>query len=82
MTSLADRIIQAACARHGASLEKIRGWGRLKPETAARGQMAALLHEWRGLSWPEIGLMMNKRHTTCMAAAARFWLAWEAEHGE
>lgn len=74
----AEQIANAACARYGVSWGQVVGTGRSPYETAARGQIAAIIREWHGWSWPEIGRFMGRTgHSSAFMQATGFWRSLE-----
>lgn len=66
-------IANAACARWGVLHARIADRSRHYRASLARGQCAALLREWRRMSWLDIAAFMGIRHTTAISSANRFW---------
>ena len=66
-TSGTRRIIEAAAHEYGLTVEDILGDSRRRQIVAARWEAARRLRE-AGLSYPHIGELLNRHHTTVMHA--------------
>jgi len=63
--------------RHGCRLEDLLGRRRWRNTMRARHELCAVLHASARFSYPEIGLIVGRDHTTCIASVRRY----AATHG-
>lgn len=61
--------VAAACLRHGVTIEEVLDVGRMSSAVAARHECWRMLrdHPERHFSWPDLGWLFNRDHTTVMA---------------
>ena len=64
------RIVERVAKESGVSMSEIMGSGRDRRSTGARARVALALRR-RGLSFPEIGMVLRRHHTTCMYLVRR-----------
>lgn len=67
---LLERVL-AIVALHPVNLADVLGRRRTKAIAAARHEVWIDLHDGAGLSWPEVGELFGRDHTTVMAARSR-----------
>ncbi len=89
MSDLATRepYVKRIAERHGLPLAEILGDSRFASVAFARHEVIAYLRSLRDklrprrdrYSWPEIGLLIGRDHTTCMASVRVFGI--EVERG-
>lgn len=66
-----EQIILSVCELYGIPIENIRGAGRQPRFTLPRMVAMWLLRQHTRLSYPAIGLLFDRHHTTVMAACDR-----------
>ena len=64
-------IIAQVCDRHGVAVEEVMGRSRFKRVCTARKEAYAMLREER-LSYPTIGRMFGRDHTTVVDGVQRY----------
>lgn len=64
-------IIAQVCDRHGVAVEEVMGRSRFKRVCTARKEAYAMLREER-LSYPAIGRMFGRDHTTVVDGVQRY----------
>ncbi len=68
----ARELMKQIGAKHGVSLDDILSARRQTDIAAARFEISARLYE-RGLSYPQIGRLINRDHTTVIHAVRRHY---------
>lgn len=68
---LARHILAETCQRHGLRIECVLGDRRHLPLVLCRREAAWLIAKETNLSWPQIGAVLNKDHTTILMATRR-----------
>jgi IS30 family transposase len=74
----AKHILNEVIARHGLSLDDVRGRIRIKPYVLCRREAAWLIARDIDLSLSDIARLLNKDHTTIIRAIRRGNEAWNA----
>jgi hypothetical protein len=64
-------MLDEICAEHNVSAEEVCGTRRHKQISAARQHLWSLVREEQGLSFPAIGRLFGRNHTTVMAGIQR-----------
>lgn len=66
--TLVDRVFGVARVHFGLAKERLAGQGRTQLVVTVRHAVAYVLRKHCGLSYPAIGQLLNKDHTTIMSA--------------
>jgi chromosomal replication initiation ATPase DnaA len=64
-------VLDIVAAAYGLTTADLTGHNRARPRGEARRVAYRLLHDESRLSWPGVGLVMNRHQTTGLAQAAR-----------
>lgn len=72
------RILHEVCAAHGITVAMVVGDRRFAPIVRCRREIAARLASETDMSFPRIGLILNKDHTSIIMAIRR----WNESTGE
>ncbi len=66
-----DAIAETVARSHHVTVTEMLGTSRMKSIVASRHELLRVLHDNYGLSWPEIGVLVERRHDNIVHAGSK-----------